>query len=178
MLFVIDFDKAKEVKFNKIYEKYLNLVFYIASGFFDNQYDKEDAVFETFHKVVSHLDDLGEDEKRTKNFIAIVAKNTCITMKNKQDRIKQVSFENVAECEIAIDNVEESFENKTSLETYKKALLKLPQNYYEIIYLKFFEELSNSEISKLLGISENTCYQRLHRARKALEKVIKEKAYE
>ena len=68
--------------------------------------------------------------------------------------------------------------NKISLETYKKALLKLPQNYYEIIYLKFFEELSNSEISKLLGISENTCYQRISRARKALEKVIKEKAYE
>lgn len=174
MLFLIDYTPQMQEKFRRIYNKYLNLMFYIASGFFDNQQDKEDAVFEALYKIVSHLENLDEDEKRIKNFIAIVTKNTCISIKQKQDKIKQVSFENVAESEVTFENIEEDFDNKISLQNYKKALLKLPQNYYEVIYLKFFEELSNKEISKLLGISEQTCYKRLSRARKMLEKVVKE----
>lgn len=174
MLSTIVYDKNNEEKFNSIYNRYINLIFYIASGFFNNQQDREDAAFETLSKIVLHLDNLGDDETRTKNFIAVVAKNTCIAMKRKQDKLKVVSFEEITETEVSVNNVVVEIDSKISLENYKKALLKLPQNYYEIIYLKFFEDLSNKEISKLLSISEHTCYQRLHRARKALNKIIKE----
>ena len=168
----------KEEKFNKIYNEYINMVFYIASGFFENQNDKEDAVFETFSKIFSNLDSLTEDEKRNKNFIAVVAKNTCITIKNKQNKIKQIPLENTKEYETSNLSLEEELEEKEALKVYKNALLKLPTEYYEVIYLRFFEELSVSEIAKIVGVSKQNCYQRIHRARKMLSKLIKEEIYE
>ncbi len=174
LLLTVTTNEKSEEKFNKIYNEYINLIFYIASGFFDNQQDKEDAVYETFLKIVSNLEHIGDDKKRTKNFVSVVTKNTCITMKNKQCKLKQVSFEDIPEYDAVSGNLQEDFDNKTALEIYKKCLLSLPENYYEIIYLKFYEELSNREIAKLLGISEDTCYQRLHRARGALKTAIKE----
>ncbi len=50
----------------------------------------------------------------------------------------------------------------------------LPRNYRTVLVLSHFEELSNEEIAKILGLSLETVKIRLHRARKRLEKDLGE----
>jgi RNA polymerase sigma-70 factor (ECF subfamily) len=49
------------------------------------------------------------------------------------------------------------------------AVLKLPENYRNVIYLHYFEGYSAVEIAGVLGRKENTIYTWLDRARKQLK---------
>ena len=52
-LFTIYFDKeTKEEKIVELYEEYINLIYYIVSGFFNSQQDIEDVVYEILQKLI------------------------------------------------------------------------------------------------------------------------------
>lgn len=48
----------------------------------------------------------------------------------------------------------------------------LPENYRAVLILSEFDELSNSEIAEIVGISIDTVKIRLHRARRALRQAM------
>ena len=52
------------------------------------------------------------------------------------------------------------------------AVLKLKQKYREVIHLYYYEEYSAKEIGEMLGISENTVFKRLQRARENLKEKL------
>ena len=58
-----------------------------------------------------------------------------------------------------------------------EALAELPSKYQQILSLRFFEEFSNQELADVLGCSKNTATVGLHRAIKALEKVLIKMGY-
>jgi len=58
------------------------------------------------------------------------------------------------------------------LERIRQAVRVLPANYREPIVLRYLQGLSTQEISRLLGITENTLQVRLTRARKRLRKEL------
>jgi RNA polymerase sigma-70 factor (ECF subfamily) len=66
-------------------------------------------------------------------------------------------------------------EMKLNPELFIDALQKLAPAKREIIVLRFSEDLSYEEIAKALGISVGTVMSRLHRAKKDLEKILKNK---
>ena len=55
----------------------------------------------------------------------------------------------------------------------RKLISELPIPYCEVITLIDMQELEHSEAAELLGIDKNLLKVRLHRARNALEKMIK-----
>ena len=69
---------------------------------------------------------------------------------------------------IATEHAKMTAEAQRSL--VKKLLTTLKENDREVITLHYFEEMTSSEISEFLGISENTIKSRLHRARQRLKK--------
>jgi RNA polymerase sigma factor (sigma-70 family) len=52
------------------------------------------------------------------------------------------------------------------------AIMKLPENYRIVITLRYHLDLDNQEIAEVLGISRENVEVRIHRARKALRKII------
>jgi len=58
---------------------------------------------------------------------------------------------------------------KDELENVREAVQKLPAKYREPVVLKYLQEMSTQEISRLLEISENAVQVRLSRARKRLK---------
>ena len=57
----------------------------------------------------------------------------------------------------------------------KKAILKLPENYQQVIILKYINELPNSEISAALGKPEGTVRTIQFRALRQLRSLLQEK---
>ena len=54
----------------------------------------------------------------------------------------------------------------------QESLSRLPRSYREILVLRHMEELSYSEISRMLGCAEGTIKSRLHRARIEIRKLL------
>ena len=52
------------------------------------------------------------------------------------------------------------------------SLGKLNQSYADILTLKYYYELSNIEISKLLNVTEVNVKSRLHRAKQAAKEIL------
>ena len=68
------------------------------------------------------------------------------------------------------------FKNEKS-ENLKKAIKKLKIDYQNAIYLADIEQLSYKEIGHILRKTDSSVKVLIHRARKALEKIIVEEAY-
>ena len=66
-----------------------------------------------------------------------------------------------------------SLEEKTLIrENLLTYMGRLPKEDYRIMYMKYFKDMSVTEISDKLGISEYTVYKRLSRARETLRKMM------
>ena len=63
-------------------------------------------------------------------------------------------------------------ERDTLASEIRAAVGKLPDNYREVVVLRYFEELKTSEVAQVLGIKTNTVEVRLSRARKMLEESL------
>jgi RNA polymerase sigma-70 factor, ECF subfamily len=74
---------------------------------------------------------------------------------------------------IVTDNLIEMIESKDTESIILKAIEKLPQKCREIFIRSRFDNLSYGEISKILGISENTIRVQIFRALKAITQSIR-----
>lgn len=69
-------------------------------------------------------------------------------------------------------NIEEEQWLGQMKETFREALEKLPDNYREIVVLRFFEEKDYGEMSDILQIPPGTVAIRLNRAKKKLHDIL------
>ena len=165
----------EEKKFTQIYNKYYKYVYGITSKFFENNMDKEDATYTSLLKIAFNMSKIKDiNSKETKGFISVVTRNTCITLINKKNKIKEVYMEDINEIPDNVDEFEKLEDEGFLLTTYKNCLKKLTKNQYDILYLKYVNELSLKEIANILDIKENAVKQRLHNAKLKLSRLIKE----
>jgi RNA polymerase sigma-70 factor (ECF subfamily) len=66
----------------------------------------------------------------------------------------------------------ERIEQKETNQRVRDAVAKLPATDREVIVLFYLEEMSVSQISKMIGVKETAINVRLHRARKRLKELL------
>ena len=76
-----------------------------------------------------------------------------------------------------LEELEDKIFKREKAENLKKCIKKLKIEYQNAIYLADIEQLSYKEISHILKKTESSVKVLIHRARKTLEKIIKEEAY-
>ena len=174
-LILMTLESKDENKFSEIYNKYNKLVLSIAGNYFSNSMDREDAANTTFLKIALNINKIDNiNDKSTKNFIAIICKNTCITAVNKKNKIKEISFENINEANFSTSSVEKAVDERNLIEIYKKCFSGLSDSQYEILYLKYVHNLTIKNIAKLFNIKENTAKQRIFYAKNKLNQLVRE----
>ncbi|MGB9620873.1 MAG: RNA polymerase sigma factor [Brevinematia bacterium] len=110
------------------------------------------------------------DRSKVKSWIFSISKNVLRKVKNELKRRKNLFLD--------FDQVEYSYyvegkeDNKEDMEYALKLIERLPEKYRDVFILFYVEEKSIEEISKLLGISENSCKVRLFRARNMISKFL------
>lgn len=112
-------------------------------------------------------------EYSLKTYLYTIAKSKAINYIKREKRIvrlDETQFENLEELE------EKVFKNEKA-ENLKNSIKRLKLEYQNAIYLADIEELSYKEIGHILKKTESSVKVLIHRARKSLEKIVKEEAY-
>jgi RNA polymerase sigma-70 factor, ECF subfamily len=97
-----------------------------------------------------------------------IARNLMIDHSRKK---KESSIEYIDEVPSRYD-IEEEIERKQDQDTIKKALLHLDEVDRQIIILRYFEELSFEEVSKVTKVNEGALRVRTHRILKKLKDIV------
>ncbi len=150
--------------YNKIVDKYADMIFRIAYQNLNNKQDAEDIMQEVFLSLLK-TDTQFEDFNHIKAWLIKVTVNKCIDVKKSFFRQKTVPLEE----EIAFYNQKE--------QDLLAELNKLPDDYRNIIYLYYYESYTIAEIAKILGKKQNTVNSKLQRGRKKLKIILQKGGY-
>ncbi len=166
-LALIDTPENKS-KFEQIYRTYEQTMFYVANRILKDAYLSEDAVHQTFLRIIDNLDKIEEINcHKTKGFIVIITENIAIDLYRKRKKEACISFD---EIELYVEdtaNIDPMFENEI-----EQAIAKLPVNYLTVFKLKYSHGYSDREISELLHITEANVRKRIERGKNKLMEIL------
>lgn len=146
----------------KIYNRHVDTVYRICFSFMKNEADTEDLVQETFLKLIMSGKSFASEEHE-KAWLIVTASNTC------KDALKdwRRRVENIEEYSAGVRDAAACGENGTM-----EAILSLPPQYKDVVYLYYYEGYKTHEIAEMLHCSHSTVRNRLSRARKLLQKSL------
>ena len=150
-------------EFTRIIERYYDDVKRIAFAGCKNMYDAEDIAQTVFLKL-SQYSGTFEDDEHIKKWLIRVAVNEYKSLWRSPWKTK-VEY-NVPE------RAAKSTGGGSSSNGVLEAVMGLKRKYREVIHLYYYEEYSAGEISELLGVSENTVFKRLQRARDQIKQCL------
>ncbi|SHH49075.1 RNA polymerase sigma-70 factor, ECF subfamily [Sporobacter termitidis DSM 10068] len=154
--------QEKQDRVVRAIEKYADTVRRVCFVYLKNRDDVEDIFQDVFLQLYRY-EKCFDSEDHEKAWLLRVAINKC------KDLHK--SFFKSRVC--PLDELEITFEDETEHEIMH-AVLALPQKYKDVIYLFYYEGYSVPEISKILGVKDNTIYSHLHRAKLMLREKLED----
>lgn len=162
----------------QLFALYRGKMYGVAFAILHNEAQAEDAVGDAFEKVIMHLDKCRSPESnKTKKFLTYVVKNAAIDIyrKNRKEQ-GNVSYDE-QEYLLDIENpIEEYIQTEMNNEQIDTLKYMLPDHYWNVIWLKYIENLSVEEIAVKLQLTEENVYSRLRRARKKARELLEESA--
>lgn len=173
-----DINENQEERFLKAFDEFNDALFRHAFLRISNREKAVDLVHDTFTKVWAYLRN-GHQIDNFRPFLYKVLNNLVI---DEYRRRKESSLDALLE----MDGVDEGSFSELSESTAealaatidgKKAfelLEELPDQYREVVILRFVDQLGPREISELIEESENVVSVRIHRALKMLRQKLEE----
>ncbi|WP_066299919.1 RNA polymerase sigma factor SigW [Bacillus sp. FJAT-29937] len=167
--------KGDQDAYAEVVEIYKEKVYMICYRMLGNRHEAEDIAQEAFLRAYVNIHSFNINLKFS-SWLYRIATNLCI------DRIRKKKPDYYLDAEVAgTDGLtmysqiasdtslpEEDLESLELQETIQREISKLPEKYRTVIVLKYIEELSLKEISKILDLPLGTVKTRIHRGREAL----------
>jgi len=181
-LSLVDSPEEKD-KVRALYEKYHNLMMYVAVQILKNQSDAEDAVHQAFLSLIKNCSKISKVEcPETKHFCVIVTRNKCYDIQRKQKREvlteNEDAFERTADFEGELNQTSDLVSDDPSLfegcSPAVRALQKLNERYRTVLYLRYVDGYKTKVIAKMLGINEAAAQKMIWRAKEALKNALEE----
>lgn len=161
-MLLFTFDSEQELKIEHLYHTYKYLLYKVAFDILGDKSLSEDALQETFVRVMKNIHKIGEENcPRTRNFLVVICRNVALDMKRKNSLVSEYD-QNTA---TAKDVVEATIEAKDSIDRLTGIINGLDPIYRDVFLLRRVHNLSRREIAKILGISLESVKKRLTRAK-------------
>ncbi len=154
--------------FDKIYEKYGEMLYRIAFVYLGNVADTEDILQDVFITLLYNPPKFKNEEHR-KAWLIRTVQNRCINLLKKPSR-KAVCLEDL---QLTSDDKD----NDKRLDVIKE-VIKLPPKYKSALLLYYYNDYSVEEIAKILKISKSAVKMRLKRSREILKIQLEDYSYE
>lgn len=172
-------EKIKEDKkyFYQLYEKYLDKTYNFVYSKVQDKQLAEDLVSESWFKIIRKIDKfIPEKDYQVSVWIFRIVRNHMFDYFKKKKNIFLEKSEEILEY-IEDDRVSLSrdIENEFSREIILEQMEKLSKQEREILNLKYFSDLKNNEIWKLLKIKEKSVSSVLHKGIKKLKILLDDK---
>ncbi len=140
-------------------EQYGESLMRVAYTYTKNMQDAQDMVQDTFLRYISNAPRF-ESKEHEKAWLIRVTINIC------KNHLSSAYRKNYAELD----------ENISVYDTYSSGLIdivnSLPEKYRIVIHLFYYEDYTQKQIAKILGITESAVSTRLQRGRKLLKEKI------
>lgn len=170
--------ESQEERFLRAFEDYNDALFRHAQLRISNRERALDLVHDTYTKVWTYVRG-GHEIENFRPFLYKVLNNLIVDEYRKR---KEASLDAILEQEGVDEGIfdelsESTVESLAATLDGKKAfqeLEKLPDEYREVIILRYVDELGPKEISELIEESENVVSVRIHRGLKMLRTMIEQ----
>lgn len=167
-------DEATRSKLEELYIRYHKEMYYIAMSILNNYHDAQDAVQSAILKCTDYIDKIGDvDCNKTKYFIITIIKSTSIDLyrKKKLHPILGIEeYDNVPDDQEI--QIEQLIIRLADSKWIAENLAKINPDYANILTLRYYYDLKDVEIAKILNISRNLVNTRLHRAKQSIKKMM------
>lgn len=144
----------------EMYQEHCQTVYRVAFTYMKNSYDAEDAVQETFARLIRSGERFRSREKE-KAWLIVTVSNVCKDMLRRHYRSDR-ALEDYQYLAAPPHEIDESME----------AILRLPEKYKTVVYLFYYEGYTAREIARMLGEKPNTVSSRIGRARLLLKTML------
>lgn len=152
---------------SEIYLRHSKTVYRVCFAYMKNQNDTEDAVEETFYRMITKAPEFSSEEHE-KAWLIRTATNICLDILKSWQR-KNENIDDYIHIEV-YDN--------TGTDEVLRAVTDLPEKYKTVVYLYYYEGYTSAEIAEILQKPKSTVRNYLHEARKILRERIGEEFYE
>ena len=168
----------------ELYNKYQQRILNICMKILKNPDDANDALVDTFVRVMENVEKFMEiEEENLYGFLAVSAKNiACDTYRKKtrrsQNEMSSTYFEsddsegNILDLKDESIDIEQALIDKEFITEVKEMMQSMPSDQSTVLVYKFLYHMGNSEIAELLCIDRSVVNLRLHRARNKLKKLL------
>ena len=172
MFFVFQPVEEKLPNIEKLIDEYSNSLIRLCYIMLKDIHLSEEAAFDTLYKAYKGYNRFRK-ESSEKTWITQIAINVCKSYMRKSS-YREINGSDYISLSYVSENQEmDEFKSEESLELLN-AVYGLPIKYKQVILLRYYEQLSVSEIAKMLHEKENTISVRIKRANEKLKEVLKE----
>ncbi len=166
-------EEAKEAAFRKLISQYKERLYWQIRNMVLDHDDADDVLQNTFVKIFRNIDSF-KGESKLHTWMYRIAANESLTFLNQKARRNHVSIENVKENAVQKLESDVYFEGDAIQLQLQKAIATLPDRQRLIFTMKYFEDHTFEELSKILDTSVGGLKSSYHIAVKKITKFIKD----
>lgn len=163
--------------FEELVDRYKKPVFSIVYRMIGQYQDAEDITQDVFVNVYQKLYQF-DSNKKFAPWIYRIATNASISALRRRKKVISLDFDE-AYGKAYEDyytsnsgNPQLAFERQELKHFINEAIDELPESYRAVVILRYQMDLNNQEIAEVLGVSKENVEVKVHRARKALRKIV------
>ena len=162
ILSLIGDEKTKERGLSLLIDKYKERIYWHIRRLVVSHEDAQDVMQETFFNACRYVDRF-ESESRLYTWLYRIATNECIRMFRK-NKIIFTPYDSIKGDLINKLYYETADESEKILLKFQEAILHLPKKQRLVFNLRYYDEMSYEDISKVLNISTSSSKTNYHYA--------------
>ncbi len=169
--------KTKDKGFLRLMDAYKQQVYWHIRRMVVIHEDAQDILQETFINVYKYFDTFKGDS-RLFTWIYRIANNECLRHLNKKSKIKSVVSNDYEENEFVGDEYAETDSENSDviLKKFEKAVSRLPDKQRLVFNMRYYDEISYEDMSRIADTSVNTLKTNYHYACEKIKKYLLEDA--
>ena len=111
-----------------------------------------------------------------KTWLFTIARNCAVDHLRKDQKISDLSLDEHLVISDVTDTEKEYFKEEQKKELYR-AMKRLNPEYYQVLYLMYFEDLDTSDIARIMHKAKRQVSDLIFRARKSLRSELERKGF-
>lgn len=157
----------------KLYDAFVEKVYTYVYYRVGNHSEAEDLTEDIFVKMAEKIKNFKGKGHAFISWLFIIAKNSVTSYYRKKVRRETFTLSEISESIITSESAEDEFLKDEGNKQLYEGILQLTEEQQQIILLRFFSNLSTSDVSKIVGKSQGAVKALQHRALISLFKKLR-----
>lgn len=147
------------------------------NGFVDNIFTAEDLMEDTFFKLATKRPRFS-GRSSFKTWIYAIARNVALDYLRKNSNVENTPIDDLSNYIIEESNVEKEYLIKEQKITLHRIMRELKPEYFQVLYLVYFEDFTNAEIAKIMKKNKRQIENLIYRAKSTLKSELEKEGFE